>query len=77
MNSIDRTLQQFLEIEDIPTAIQSSPADLECENMYQSTTIHQKDGRYIVFLPFTHTPPHLGKSKDKALQRLHQLENRF
>lgn len=38
MNSIDQTLRRFLEIEDIPTAIQNSSADFECKNIYQSIT---------------------------------------
>jgi len=77
MDSVDRTLQRFLENDDVPTVEKSSQADLECERIYQSTTTCQPDGRYIVHLPFQQDPPLLGKSKDVALRRLEQLENRF
>ncbi|XP_008179517.1 uncharacterized protein LOC103308231 [Acyrthosiphon pisum] len=77
MDAVDRTLQLFLENEDVPTVEKSSQADLECERIYQSTTTRQSDGRYIVHLPFQQDPPLLGKSKDVALRRLEQLENRF
>ncbi|CAI6376840.1 unnamed protein product [Macrosiphum euphorbiae] len=32
MDSVDRTLQRFLENEDVPTVEKSSQADLECEH---------------------------------------------
>jgi len=76
-DSIDPTLQRFLDIEDIPTAVKSNIGDAECEEIYRSSTTRQPDGRYVVHLPFTQYPPFLGKSKDVGLNRLRQLENRF
>ncbi|XP_008181435.1 uncharacterized protein LOC103308922 [Acyrthosiphon pisum] len=76
-DSVERKLQRFLENEDVPIVEKSSQADLECERIYQSTTTHQSDGRYIVHLLFQKDPPLLGKSKNVALHRLEQLENRF
>lgn len=77
IDSIDRTLQRFLEVGDIPNVERTSTEDLECEEKYQSTTTRQPNGRYIVHLPFKQNPPVLGKSKDIALHRFHQLEIRF
>lgn len=77
MDSVNQTLQRFLDNEDVPIVEKVSPADLECEQIYQSTTTRQSDGRYVVHLPFQRYPPLLGKSRDVALRRLEQLENRF
>lgn len=50
-----------------------------CEEIYESTTTRNEDGRYIVTLPrksntllLTH-----GDMRTIALKRLHQLEQRF
>jgi len=75
--SVDRTLQRFLEVEDVPTIGKSSPDELECEEIYATTTSRQPCGRYIVNLPFKKNPPVLGVSRDQAAQRLFQLEKRF
>ncbi|XP_050444020.1 uncharacterized protein LOC126847685 [Adelges cooleyi] len=75
--SVNHTLQQFFEIEEVPKVEKNNPADLECEQIYQTTTTRQQDGRYIVHLPFTRNPPLLGKSRDVALHRLRSLENKF
>lgn len=75
--SVDRTFQRFLEVEDVPIAEKISPDERKCENIYTSTTSRQSDGRYIVHLPFKQNPPALGVSRDQAAQRLHQLEKRL
>lgn len=77
IDSINQTLQRFLEIEEVPTAVKSDPADLECESLYRSSTTRLSDGRYVVHLPFIQNPPILGKSKDVAMKCLSQSENRF
>lgn len=76
-DAIDRTLQRFLEVEDVPTIQRNNPDDIMCENIYQSSVTRQLDGRYVVNLPFKQNPPLLGKSRERALTRLRQLENRF
>lgn len=70
-NSINRTLQRFMEIENVPTVEKANSEDIECEKIYRSTTTCQPDGRYIVHLSFTSNLPVLGKSKDLALHRLY------
>ncbi|XP_008179879.1 uncharacterized protein LOC103308385 [Acyrthosiphon pisum] len=75
--SVDRTLQRFLEVEDVPTVVKSSPDEEECGRIYTTTTSRQPCGRYIVHLPFKQNPPVLGDSGDQAAQRLFQLEKRL
>ncbi|CAI6373892.1 unnamed protein product [Macrosiphum euphorbiae] len=75
--SVDRTLQRFLDIEDVPTVVKSSPDEEECERIYTTTTSRQPCGRYKVHLPFKPNPPVLGDSRDQAAQRLFQLEKRL
>jgi len=75
--SVDRTLQRFLEVADVSTFEKSSPEELECEKIYATTTSRQPCGRYIVHLPFKKHPPILGVSRDQATQRLFKLEKRF
>lgn len=75
--SVDRTLQRFLEIEDVPTVVKSSPDEEDCERIYTNTTSRLPCGRYKVHLPFKPNPPVLGESRDQAAQRLFQLEKRL
>lgn len=75
--SINQTLQLFFYVEEVPKTKKTCPANLECEQIYQTTTARQADGRYIVHLPFIQNPSLFGKSRDLALHRLHQLENWF
>lgn len=77
LESINQTLQLFFYVEEVPKTKKTCPANLECEQIYQTTTARQADGRYIVHLPFIQNPPLFGKSRDLALHRLHQLENWF
>jgi hypothetical protein len=76
-DSIDRTLQRFLEIEDIPTVVKSNTGDSKCKEIYRSSITRKPGGRYVVHLPISQYPPSLGKSKEVSLNRLRQLENRF
>ncbi|XP_050520046.1 uncharacterized protein LOC126893679 [Daktulosphaira vitifoliae] len=77
LESVNDTLQKFLEVEDVPTIEKCNPEDQECEQIYKSTTTCQADGRYVVHLPFIKYPPLLGESKEQALRRLCNLESRF
>jgi len=77
LESIDWTFKLFLEVENVPTVVKNTPEDIECEEIYKETTNRQPDGRYTVNLPFKQKLPLLGYSKDQALCRLRQLENRF
>lgn len=77
VETVDTTLRRFWEIEEMPSAIKTSSADQECENIYRNTTTRLPDGRYQVHLPFICYPPPLGDSWHNATKRLIQLESRM
>lgn len=79
LESIDKTLRSFHEIEDRPAdCAVNTQEDVACEEWYDKTCNRSDSGRYIVSLPFVDgTRPLLGKSRDIAISRLHQLERRF
>lgn len=61
-------LQQFWEIDKVPTVKSShlSSEEQDCENHFQTTHRRDSSGRYIVYLPFKHSVEKLGDSKVKA-----------
>ncbi|XP_060855155.1 uncharacterized protein LOC132932813 [Metopolophium dirhodum] len=77
IDPIDQILRKFWEIEELPTVEKTSPAEQKCEEIYRTTTTRQKDGRYIVHLPFIHDPPPIGESYHLAHTRLIHLESRL
>lgn len=77
LDSVDKTLRRFWEIEELPTVPKTSPAEQQCEDIYRTTTTRQSDGRYVVHLPFNCQLPELGKSRPMALQRFYRLESRL
>ena len=77
---IDETLRKFWEVEDLPTTERTQTmAEIKCEEFYVSTTQRTSEGQYIVRLPFIHDNPssHFGGTRTRAINRLHQMENRF
>lgn len=77
LDTVDKTLRRFWELEEIPTIPQQMPEDIECEDIYKTTTKRRPDGRYVVNLPFIQNPPQLGHSKVMAMQRLQKREARL
>lgn len=77
LDSVDLVLRRFWEIEEVPNASKTSPAEEDCERIYHSTTTREADGRYVVNLPFNCKPPQLGQSRQMALNRLYRLESRL
>lgn len=74
---IDKVISKFWELEEIPSALISSPEDLECEKIFASTVKRESSGRYVVALPFKENPNNLGDSLPTALRRFSYLEKRF
>ncbi|XP_076285541.1 uncharacterized protein LOC143211602 [Lasioglossum baleicum] len=75
---LDRTLRKFWEIEEIPSHVTTTPDDEKCEQHFKATHSRQPDGRYVVRLPFKHSPPlELGDSRMAALRSLHRVERRL
>ncbi|XP_026729604.1 uncharacterized protein LOC113495194 [Trichoplusia ni] len=73
-------LRQFWEIESvIPDQKILSDEEQRCENIFAQTTHRDKEGRYVVNLPFRDQDPQCqyGSSRDLAIRRFHLLENKF
>uniref|UniRef100_A0A1B0CQ10 Peptidase A2 domain-containing protein n=2 Tax=Lutzomyia longipalpis TaxID=7200 RepID=A0A1B0CQ10_LUTLO len=74
LSEIDQKLQQFWEmdhLEEVPDP--SHP----CEEHFRQTHQRDKDGRYIVSLPFKKDTSTLGDSRNQALARLINLEKKL
>ncbi|XP_073841572.1 uncharacterized protein [Musca autumnalis] len=55
--SIDKQLARFWEIEEVPTISEVSEEDRICEDIYKITVKRNRDGRYMVELPFKSEAP--------------------
>lgn len=76
--SLDEQLQQFWEIDEIPTKGLVSPLDEQCERHFRETHTRTADGRYIVRLPFKRGPPiDIGESRPRAVKVLSSLLRRI
>lgn len=75
--SLDNTLKQFWEVEELSSTRHTSPDDIIAENIYKTTTTRLSSGRFMVSLPFRINRPLLGNSKSVAMQRFRALESRL
>lgn len=77
----DEILKQFWEIEREPDLIKKplTKEEKRCEEIFESTTTRNNEGRYIVRLPFRESDPKCvyGKSKEIALKRFKLLEKKL
>lgn len=77
-HSLDDTIQQFWNLEEIPQRDIKAPEDVQCEKIYCQTTRRLETGRYVVSLPFCNNPlPKFENSKLPALRRFHSLGKRL
>ncbi|CAK1583774.1 unnamed protein product [Parnassius mnemosyne] len=78
---LDSLIRSFWELEAEPNLSKTILTEEEqnCEQLYESTTVRDNDGRYIVRLPFRNEHPLCleGKSKQIALRRFASLEKRL
>lgn len=75
---LDRLIQRFWEIEDIPSKHLLTRDEQLAEDIFMAT--HTRDptsGRYTVTIPFRKHTPALGESRQAALKRLYSLESRL
>ncbi|XP_015432787.1 PREDICTED: uncharacterized protein LOC107188906, partial [Dufourea novaeangliae] len=77
VTSLDKQIERFWEIEELPTKQFFSPEELECENHFKENTCRDSNGRYIVRLPFNDKKDLLGESKTMALKRFYSLERKL
>ncbi|XP_053685671.1 uncharacterized protein LOC128735203 [Sabethes cyaneus] len=78
MLSLEDSLERFWQTEEIMVKDNYSIEERQCESHYQSATVRQGDGRYVVRLP--RAPDFdvmLGESKTNTMQRFVRLEKRL
>ncbi|UYV69805.1 hypothetical protein LAZ67_7000807, partial [Cordylochernes scorpioides] len=79
---LDDIVKKFWDAESIPTHKEElNTEELECENIFRTTTFRDENERYVVSLPFklnyNKINYQLGDSKSQALRRFLSLERRF
>ncbi|GJQ81739.1 hypothetical protein Trydic_g9178 [Trypoxylus dichotomus] len=55
----------------------ASAQNIKCEQFFVETTTRDKMGKFVVAIPFKHTPDVLGESEGMATRRLSTLERRL
>ncbi|XP_022824802.1 uncharacterized protein LOC111355253 [Spodoptera litura] len=78
----DEILKKFWELEREPNHIKKhllTEEESRCEEIFKATTTREKDGRYVVNLPFKSEDPscQYGDTKKAAIKRFYTLETKF
>lgn len=77
INEIDMNLQKFWELEEIDNENSMKPEEQECMDHFNETVSRERDGTYVVSLPFKQNAKPLGNSKRMAMAQFFQLEKKF
>ncbi|XP_062713737.1 uncharacterized protein LOC115269020 [Aedes albopictus] len=77
VNDIERMMQQFWQIEEVPDVPKLSTEELACEAHFLSTYQRDENGRFIVQLPFKENIDQLDDCRALALKRFLMLEKRL
>ncbi|XP_037811311.1 uncharacterized protein LOC119603370 [Lucilia sericata] len=78
--SLDKEISRFWEVENLPMKNLRSSVDEFCENLFKRTTTRNKEGRYVVRLPFKDGYPEnltLGQSRTSAMAQFFRNESRL
>ncbi|XP_073841414.1 uncharacterized protein [Musca autumnalis] len=78
--SLDKEIRRFWEVENGPRKRFASNSDKSCEELFVSTTTRNKDGRYVIRLPFKEGFPNeifLGQSRPRAVSQFLRNESRL
>ncbi|KAG7295038.1 hypothetical protein JYU34_022507 [Plutella xylostella] len=70
-------VQRFWRTEEPPMHKIKDPLDIECENLFASTTSRDSNGKYIVRLPIIPNHERLGDSWQTALKQFMSIERRM
>lgn len=68
---------KFWESEELQSDHIFSAEESACESYYQQTFQRDSTGRFIVSIPFKHSPKLLGSTRQQALNMLYKLERKF
>lgn len=74
---LENVLQRFWQIEDMGDTAPYTNEERTCQEYFNSTVTRNKDGRFIVHLPFRNDVVKLGKSYKIAKHRLFAMERKF
>lgn len=77
LTELKTLMNKFWEIEDLDSTKTKSMEHVNAENHYIQNTSRDKDGRFIVRLPFRENHDVLGDSRTHALRRFHALERKL
>ena len=73
---ISGILEKFWQTEELPAVVVENPDDRRCEQQFQTATVRDPTGRYIVRLPFRDDRKPLGDSWKVVFQRWITSESR-
>jgi len=76
-NSIQRQIEKFWLVEEVPSAKIWKREELECEELFISSTKKASNGQYIVELPVREGIEYLGDTREVALKRFQKLERKL
>lgn len=78
-DSLDIRMRKFWELEEVPKIIVKplTTDELKCEEIFRTTTVRDKNGRFCVRLPLKETADSLGDSYNLAETRFKTLERKF
>ncbi|CAG9119583.1 unnamed protein product [Plutella xylostella] len=74
---LEEAVQRFWRTEEPPMHKIKDPLDIECENLFASTTSRDSNGKYIVRLPIIPNHERLGDSRQTALKQFMSIERRM
>ncbi|XP_045477950.1 uncharacterized protein LOC123683092 [Harmonia axyridis] len=75
--NISSTLQKFWEIEEVSSTVHLDPQNMLVEEHFLRTHSRDKDGRYIVALPFKPNATPLGSNRSSSHSSFERLEKRL
>lgn len=75
--NISSTLQKFWETEEVSSTLHLDPLDMMVEEHFLRTHSRDKDGRYIVALPFKPNATPLGSNRSSSHSSFERLERRL
>ncbi|XP_057671185.1 uncharacterized protein LOC130902952 [Diorhabda carinulata] len=74
---IQKCLTKFWEVKETPLKLPRSNEENACEEHFKRYTKQDKDGRFVVTLPFKENPEKLGSSREIAIKRFMSLERKL
>lgn len=75
--TMESIMKLFWKMEEIDTKRHNSPEEISSEEHFQRTVSRDKDGRYIVALPFNSKRDQLSESRSMATKRFFGLERKL